>query len=284
MAASTARPYRCSTPRTSASLVVKWCRTPASVMPTARATAAMLVPRYPDRANREAAASRISSRRPPGAPPVPAPLTARLTVSLTAPLALCTLTFDLVTTKRTYHGSRQEGDPWPRSRRPAPATSSPRSTSPTPSTRRRSPTSPRTGTSWCAGSPPPPKPRRTTRSSRPPPSSTRGTRTRPPSPGATTSLFLQSFNLWRVDERIARFVLAPGSPASPPPSSASSGVRLYHDQALCKEPGGGRTPWHQDHYYWPLDTDRTITMWMPLDRPGRRGRLDDLRQRQPPPG
>ncbi len=41
-------------------------------------------------------------------------------------------------------------------------------------------------------------------------------------------------------------------------------VRLYHDQALCKEAGGGRTPWHQDQYYWPLDADRTITMWMPL--------------------
>src|SRR3546814_8719889 len=29
-------------------------------------------------------------------------------------------------------------------------------------------------------------------------------------------------------------------------------------------PGAGRTPWNQDHHYWPLDTDRTITMWMPL--------------------
>jgi ectoine hydroxylase-related dioxygenase (phytanoyl-CoA dioxygenase family) len=41
-------------------------------------------------------------------------------------------------------------------------------------------------------------------------------------------------------------------------------VRLYHDQALFKEPGGGPTPWHQDQVYWPLATDRTITMWMPL--------------------
>jgi len=27
------------------------------------------------------------------------------------------------------------------------------------------------------------------------------------------------------------------------------GVRLYHDQALIKEPGGKPTPWHQDYYY-----------------------------------
>ena len=44
----------------------------------------------------------------------------------------------------------------------------------------------------------------------------------------------------------------------------ASGVRIYHDQALYKEPGGGHTPWHQDEYYWPLDTDNTITMWMLL--------------------
>ena len=41
-------------------------------------------------------------------------------------------------------------------------------------------------------------------------------------------------------------------------------LRLYHDQALFKEPGGGITPWHQDQHYWPLDTARTITLWMPL--------------------
>ena len=43
-----------------------------------------------------------------------------------------------------------------------------------------------------------------------------------------------------------------------------AGVRLYHDQALFKEPGGGPTPWHQDQVYWPLATDRTVTLWMPL--------------------
>ena len=42
------------------------------------------------------------------------------------------------------------------------------------------------------------------------------------------------------------------------------GVRLYHDQSLFKEAGGGFTPWHQDQQYWPLDTKNTVTMWMPL--------------------
>jgi ectoine hydroxylase-related dioxygenase (phytanoyl-CoA dioxygenase family) len=43
-----------------------------------------------------------------------------------------------------------------------------------------------------------------------------------------------------------------------------NGVRLYHDQALLKPSKGAATPWHQDQYYWPLETKNTITMWMAL--------------------
>jgi len=42
------------------------------------------------------------------------------------------------------------------------------------------------------------------------------------------------------------------------------GVRLYHDQALYKEPSGGLTPWHADQFYWPLASPNTITVWIPL--------------------
>ena len=101
--------------------------------------------------------------------------------------------------------------------------------------------------------------------------------------------FLQSFNLWRLDPGIARFVLSRRFARVAADLLGVEHVRLYHDQALCKEPGGGRTPWHQDQYYWPLDTDRTITMWMPLvDVPAEVGsmtfatgshRLGDLRGR-----
>lgn len=76
--------------------------------------------------------------------------------------------------------------------------------------------------------------------------------------------FLQSMNLWRVDERVRRFVFSPRFAKAAADLLGVTSVRLYHDQALFKEPGGGHTPWHQDQHYWPLDTDRTITMWMPL--------------------
>ncbi len=76
--------------------------------------------------------------------------------------------------------------------------------------------------------------------------------------------FLQSFNLWRVDPAIRHFVFAPRFARAAADLLGVDGVRLYHDQALFKEPGGGHTPWHQDQFYWPLDTDKTITLWMPL--------------------
>jgi len=101
--------------------------------------------------------------------------------------------------------------------------------------------------------------------------------------------FLQSFNLWRLDPTITRFVLSRRFASVAAQLLGVERVRLYHDQALCKEAGGGRTPWHQDQYYWPLATDRTVTMWMPLvDVPAEVGsmtfadgshRLGDLRGR-----
>lgn len=76
--------------------------------------------------------------------------------------------------------------------------------------------------------------------------------------------FLQYMNLWRHDELTRKFVMARRFGKIAAELMGVDGVRLYHDQALFKEPGGGHTPWHQDHYYWPVDTDNTITMWMPL--------------------
>lgn len=76
--------------------------------------------------------------------------------------------------------------------------------------------------------------------------------------------FIQVMNLWRTDEAVAKFVLAKRFAQIAADLMDVDGVRLYHDQALFKEPGGGHTPWHQDQYYWPLDGAKTITMWMPL--------------------
>ncbi len=76
--------------------------------------------------------------------------------------------------------------------------------------------------------------------------------------------FLQMFNLWMQDADVARFVLARRLGHVAATLLGVERVRIYHDQALVKEAGGGYTPWHQDQGYWPLDTNNTVTLWMPL--------------------
>lgn len=76
--------------------------------------------------------------------------------------------------------------------------------------------------------------------------------------------FLQVMNLWRVDEGVRRLVLSKRLGKVAADLLGVTNVRIYHDQALFKEPGGGPTPWHQDQYYWPLDTQNTVTLWMPM--------------------
>jgi hypothetical protein len=77
-------------------------------------------------------------------------------------------------------------------------------------------------------------------------------------------LFTQVTNIWRFDDAARRIVFDRRFASVASRLLAVPSVRLYHDQALFKPPGAARTPWHRDRYYWPLATDRTITMWLPL--------------------
>lgn len=76
--------------------------------------------------------------------------------------------------------------------------------------------------------------------------------------------FLQVMNLWTLSEQVREIVFSRRLAGLAAQLLEVDGVRLYHDQALYKEPGGGHTPWHADQYYWPLATDRAITAWIPL--------------------
>jgi ectoine hydroxylase-related dioxygenase (phytanoyl-CoA dioxygenase family) len=76
--------------------------------------------------------------------------------------------------------------------------------------------------------------------------------------------FLQLFNLWRENQNIKELVFSKRLARIATQLMQVEGVRLYHDQALYKESGGGITPWHADQYYWPLETDKTVTAWIPL--------------------
>jgi ectoine hydroxylase-related dioxygenase (phytanoyl-CoA dioxygenase family) len=76
--------------------------------------------------------------------------------------------------------------------------------------------------------------------------------------------FLQLFNLWLENTLIKDLIYSKRLARIASELMDVNGVRLYHDQALFKEGGGGITPWHADQYYWPLETDKTVTAWIPL--------------------
>jgi ectoine hydroxylase-related dioxygenase (phytanoyl-CoA dioxygenase family) len=86
--------------------------------------------------------------------------------------------------------------------------------------------------------------------------------------------FGQVTNVWLRDEALKAYVFARRFAGIAAALMGVRGVRLYHDQALFKPSGGPATPWHQDQFYWPLDTMHTITMWMPLvDAPRESGTM-----------
>jgi ectoine hydroxylase-related dioxygenase (phytanoyl-CoA dioxygenase family) len=82
--------------------------------------------------------------------------------------------------------------------------------------------------------------------------------------GTYDRAFLQVMNLWERSPLVGRFVMGQRLGRIAATLLEVSGVRLYHDQSLYKEPDGGFTPAHADQYYWPLASDRTVTAWIPL--------------------
>lgn len=86
--------------------------------------------------------------------------------------------------------------------------------------------------------------------------------------------FLQITNLWTKSDEVKEFVFGKRLARIAAELMGTTGVRVYHDQALYKEAGGGITPWHADQYYWPVSSDRIVTAWVPLqDTPMERGPL-----------
>ena len=76
--------------------------------------------------------------------------------------------------------------------------------------------------------------------------------------------FLQVGNIWTKNATVKEFCWGQRLARLAAELLGVRGVRMYHDQALYKEPGGGVTPWHADQYYWPLSNANTVTAWIPL--------------------
>ena len=77
--------------------------------------------------------------------------------------------------------------------------------------------------------------------------------------------FYQCINLWEDHDAVRPLTFHPALGAAAAALLGVDAVRLWHDQALYKEPGGRETDAHQDQGYWPIEQTDTITAWIPFD-------------------
>jgi hypothetical protein len=70
--------------------------------------------------------------------------------------------------------------------------------------------------------------------------------------------------MWLSDPLVRAAVLSPRIGSISAALLGVERVRLYHDNALSKEAGAGRTPWHYDAHHFPLDSADVLTAWIPL--------------------
>lgn len=82
--------------------------------------------------------------------------------------------------------------------------------------------------------------------------------------GTYQRAFIQVMQLWRRSELARAFSFSRRLARIAADLLGVRGVRMYHDQALYKEPGGGHTPWHVDQQYWPMASELCVTAWIPL--------------------
>ncbi len=91
---------------------------------------------------------------------------------------------------------------------------------------------------------------------------------------AYSQSFTQIMNIWTRYEIVRSFILNRRTAQIATALLGTRGVRLWHDQALFKEAGGGKTAWHADQFFWPLSSDLSVTAWIPLqDTPVEYGAL-----------
>ena len=78
-------------------------------------------------------------------------------------------------------------------------------------------------------------------------------------------VFTQRLNLWRLNPTIKRFMLGAEIGRILCRLTGVRGMRVWHDQALIKEPFGNPTAWHIDNPYWSFYSRESISIWIALE-------------------
>lgn len=78
-------------------------------------------------------------------------------------------------------------------------------------------------------------------------------------------VFTQRVNLWQTSEPMRDLLFQPDLGQFAGELAGVSGLRIWHDQALVKEPYGNPTAFHLDVPYWSFTSPDAITIWIALD-------------------
>ena len=78
-------------------------------------------------------------------------------------------------------------------------------------------------------------------------------------------VFTQRLNLWVDHEGMRSLMLDPRLGKMAAALAGVDGIRIWHDQALIKEPWANPTAWHLGNPYWSFSSRNAISIWVALD-------------------
>ncbi len=78
-------------------------------------------------------------------------------------------------------------------------------------------------------------------------------------------VFTQRLNLWRINSTVKRYVLSPELGRMLCALARVKSIRVWHDQALIKEPFANPTSWHLDNPYWSFFSPHSISIWIAME-------------------
>lgn len=86
-----------------------------------------------------------------------------------------------------------------------------------------------------------------------------------PMVGASRTVLYQRINLWMDHPDVRQLVLHEQIGRMAANLEGVDGIRVWHDQALYKDPWANPTSWHQDNTKWSFSAEHAITIWVALD-------------------
>lgn len=78
-------------------------------------------------------------------------------------------------------------------------------------------------------------------------------------------VFVQRINLWTDHDGMRKLMLDPRLGKMTSELAGVDGMRIWHDQALMKQPWANPTGWHLDNPYWSYSSRDTLSIWVALD-------------------